>query len=90
VVRGEGRKYFFFEKKKQKTFALLVDATGTIGTYLSESKFFGSFFQKRTASCASAGWGKPHGAPGQACCARRSLNPVILACGGYEGNDGNG
>jgi hypothetical protein len=26
------RKQFFFEKKNQKTFVLLVDAAGTIGT----------------------------------------------------------
>jgi hypothetical protein len=45
----EARKYFFFEKKKQKTFALIVDAAGTIDTYRSGQKFFGSFFQKRTA-----------------------------------------
>jgi len=30
----QGRKYFFFEKKKQKTFARLVDANGTAGTHL--------------------------------------------------------
>jgi len=30
---SEARKYFFFEKKKQKTFALLVDASHTIDTY---------------------------------------------------------
>jgi hypothetical protein len=44
------RKQFFFEKKNQKTLALLVDAAGTIDTYRKEQKFFGSFFQKRTAS----------------------------------------
>ena len=44
-----GRKYFFFEKKKQKTLALLVDATVP---YRMGKKFFGSFFQKRTASLA--------------------------------------
>jgi len=44
------RKYFFFEKKKQKTFICLVDAAGTIDTHRNEQKFFGSFFQKRTAS----------------------------------------
>jgi hypothetical protein len=33
------RKYFFFERKKQETFA----------NWLIEQKFFGSFFQKRTA-----------------------------------------
>jgi hypothetical protein len=30
---SEAREYFFFEKKKQKTFALLVDAAGAIGTH---------------------------------------------------------
>jgi hypothetical protein len=29
---GEARKYFFFEKKKQKTFDRLVDATDPTGT----------------------------------------------------------
>jgi len=29
--RGKGRKYFFFEKKKQKTFACLVDAPNSTG-----------------------------------------------------------
>jgi hypothetical protein len=43
------RKQFFFEKKNQKTFALLADAAGTNGTDPQEEKFFGSFFQKRTA-----------------------------------------
>jgi len=41
VTRGlrdhkEARKYFFFEKKKQKTFALLVDAARTIDTHRNE------------------------------------------------------
>jgi hypothetical protein len=45
---------FFFEKKNQKTFALLVPrklhpATPP-GTGSWEQKFFGSFFQKRTVS----------------------------------------
>jgi hypothetical protein len=49
---GEARKYFFFEKKKQKTFITLV--------YLADKanqKFFGSFFQKRTAFLALASFG---------------------------------
>jgi hypothetical protein len=46
---GAARKYFFFEKKKQKTFALQVRASNRRDTYLIEQKFFGSFFQKRTA-----------------------------------------
>jgi hypothetical protein len=45
----EARKYFFFEKKKQKTFAPLLDAVRTIDTHRNKQKFFGSFFQKRTA-----------------------------------------
>jgi len=49
VVPSETRKHFFFEKKKQKTFALLVDAPDTTGPYRNKQKFFGSFFQKRTA-----------------------------------------
>jgi len=51
---SEARKYFFFEKKKQKTFALLVDALDATGTYRRAQKFFGSFFQKRTAFFALA------------------------------------
>jgi hypothetical protein len=31
---GEARKYFFFEKKKQKTFVLLADAADTGGLSL--------------------------------------------------------
>jgi hypothetical protein len=47
----EGRKDFFFEKKKQKTFIRLLPAGHTPQPHLQ--KFFGSFFQKRTASlCA--------------------------------------
>jgi hypothetical protein len=30
---GEARKHFFFEKKKQKTFALLVAGADPAGTY---------------------------------------------------------
>jgi hypothetical protein len=51
---GVARKQFFFEKKNQKTFAQLDDAPDTNGMYLREQKFFGSFFQKRTASFALA------------------------------------
>jgi hypothetical protein len=32
----ERRKQFFFEKKNQKTFALLIDAVGTIVAYRNE------------------------------------------------------
>jgi hypothetical protein len=41
------KKNFFFEKKKQKTFVNLDRAFGTAVT--PGQKFFGSFFQKRTA-----------------------------------------
>jgi hypothetical protein len=51
---GVARKQFFFEKKNQKTFTQLDDAPDTNGAYLREQKFFGSFFQKRTASFALA------------------------------------
>jgi len=33
IKKSEARKYFFFEKKKQKTFTSLVDAHGSIDTY---------------------------------------------------------
>jgi len=43
---------FFFEKKNQKTFPCLVCATGDrLGS--NGETFFGSFFQKRTASFSS-------------------------------------
>jgi hypothetical protein len=42
--KGEERKYFFFEKKKQKTFIYKARST------LNYQKVLGSFFQKRTAS----------------------------------------
>jgi hypothetical protein len=53
----EERKRFFFEKKKQKTF-------GKLGQWLwnrhglKEQKFFGSFFQKRTACLSFSSAGK--------------------------------
>jgi hypothetical protein len=43
---GQDRKYFFFEKKKQKTFALLVDAVGTMDTYRRGKSFLVLFFKK--------------------------------------------
>jgi hypothetical protein len=52
-VGSEARKQFFFERKNQKTFVRLLDAADTTGPYLIEQKFFGSFFQKRTASSLS-------------------------------------
>jgi hypothetical protein len=48
----EERKRFFFEKKKQKTFAKLASAFPQ-RLSLNLSKFFGSFFQKRTAFFAA-------------------------------------
>jgi hypothetical protein len=46
----EGRKHFFFEKKKQKTFDYFgFDSPGE--TEAEIAKFLGSFFQKRTAFC---------------------------------------
>jgi hypothetical protein len=50
--RAKRSKRFFFEKKKQKTFALLVRGVGHYGgplPGLKERKFFASFFQKRSA-----------------------------------------
>jgi hypothetical protein len=43
----QGRKAFFFEKKKQKTFARLSRTFPAANA--KWQKFFGSFFQKRTA-----------------------------------------
>jgi hypothetical protein len=48
-----GRKVFFFEKKKQKTFANCGSPPWSAAiTFAGQNrqKFFGSFFQKRTAS----------------------------------------
>jgi hypothetical protein len=45
---GEVSKDFFFEKKKQKTFDYCSHVSRT-GAAPNEQKFFGSFFQKRTA-----------------------------------------
>jgi hypothetical protein len=47
-VRKEVSKRFFFEKKKQKTFANW--ASGCDTSTDKEQKFFGSFLQKRTSS----------------------------------------
>jgi hypothetical protein len=44
----EGSKRFFFEKKKQKTFAELGHGWWN-QQGLKDQKFFGSFFQKRTS-----------------------------------------
>jgi hypothetical protein len=43
------KKVFSFEKRKQKTFICLAPAFPD-RLSLNEQKFFGSFFQKRTAS----------------------------------------
>jgi hypothetical protein len=45
----EGRKVFFSEEKKQKTFISLA-TWATHGDAAGKQKFFGSFFQKRTSS----------------------------------------
>jgi hypothetical protein len=43
------KKVFFFEKKKQKTFARRHKwPTSKWAAYANEQKFFGSFVQKRT------------------------------------------
>jgi hypothetical protein len=42
------KRFFFFEKKKQKTFEYLAsDSPDRLSP--DQKKFFGSFFQKRTA-----------------------------------------
>jgi hypothetical protein len=45
----KGRKHFFFEKKKQKTFAFLLGVWRS--SEPNSQKVFGSFFQKRTFGC---------------------------------------
>jgi hypothetical protein len=51
---GGKRSVFFFEKKQQKTFVYFgCDSPGE--TEAEFAKFFGSFFQKRTASAACLG-----------------------------------
>ena len=45
---SEAKKYFFFEKKNQKTFSRWLRAWTARAPI--RQKFFGSFFQKRTAS----------------------------------------
>ena len=47
------KKVFFFEKKKQKTFASLSEPPEA-ASLPKEQKFFGSFFQKRTCFLATA------------------------------------
>jgi hypothetical protein len=53
LIDGKGRKYFFFEKKKQKTFASFTTHQENPGAFLKEQKFFVSFFQKRRPSFLS-------------------------------------
>jgi hypothetical protein len=48
---GEQSKRFFFEKKNQKIFAPWSPA-GRLRQVKNRGKFFGSFFQKRTACLA--------------------------------------
>jgi hypothetical protein len=50
IRSGQRRKLFFFEKKNQKTFA--TRRTLPDGSATAVQTFFGSFFQKRTASLA--------------------------------------
>jgi hypothetical protein len=45
----EERKRFFFEKKNQKTFAILAYAAGESAT--AKQKFFASFFKKEVLAC---------------------------------------
>jgi hypothetical protein len=46
----EGRKHFFFEKKKQKTFIYWRKRPNSkSAAYLNKQKLFGSFFQRGTA-----------------------------------------
>jgi hypothetical protein len=48
---GAARKVFFFEKKKQKTFALwLTWPVLKLAAYAREQKFFASFFKKEDVS----------------------------------------
>jgi hypothetical protein len=58
-AKAGGGKAFFFGKKKQKTFELLA-AVFPVRLSPDLQKFFGSFFQKRTASLSLA----LHGTPG--------------------------
>jgi hypothetical protein len=44
---GEVRKYFFFEKKKQKTFAYLVNAAASSSVRAKRIKVFWFFFSKK-------------------------------------------
>jgi hypothetical protein len=51
-------KFFFYEEKKQKTFASL--SRFSPATYAQDAKVFGSFFQKRTAFLLRLGITRDH------------------------------
>jgi len=46
LAHWRSKEVFLFEKKKQKTFALLVDAAETSGTYANRKEVFWFFFKK--------------------------------------------
>jgi len=51
MVVARKKKQFFFEKKNQETYIRSYPRRhGEMGRVSNEQKFFGSFFQKRTAS----------------------------------------
>jgi hypothetical protein len=47
--KGKEGRMFFFEKKNQKTFTHGMRGSSEIGRVSRRQKFFGSFFQERTA-----------------------------------------
>jgi hypothetical protein len=49
MVLLHGRKAFFFEKKKQKTFYHVLASAYPVRCGSAIQKFFASFFQKRSA-----------------------------------------
>jgi hypothetical protein len=58
LEKAKARKDLFFEKKKQKTFTNSAWINGPDSppeTKLNKQKFFGSFFQKRTAFPSATG-----------------------------------
>jgi hypothetical protein len=62
-MRKGRRKQFFSEEKNQKTFISCGQQTllmGASGAAAKEQKFFGAFFQKRTASFALTFLCGPH------------------------------
>jgi len=54
IGREEGRKNFFFEKKKQKTFDFSWPQVVSAPVAQIKQKFFASFFQKRSSSLLSS------------------------------------